>query len=36
MQPLRLVAALLQRLVDKIAPTEGLFRMLFERSPLPM
>jgi two-component system sensor histidine kinase UhpB len=35
-EPLRLVAALLQRLVDKIDPHEGRFRMLFERSPLPM
>jgi two-component system sensor histidine kinase UhpB len=36
MKPLRLVAALLQRLVDKIDPHEGRYRMLFERSPLPM
>ena len=36
MNPLRLVAALLQRLVDKIDPHEGRYRMLFERSPLPM
>ena len=36
MQPLRSVAAALQRLVDKIDPHEGRFRMLFERSPLPM
>ena len=35
-QPLRVVAALLQRLVDKVDPHEGRFRMLFERSPLPM
>src|SRR5687767_3862889 len=36
MTPLRKVAALLQRLVDKIDPHEGRYRMLFERSPLPM
>ncbi len=36
MKPLRLVAAMLQRLVDKIDPHEGRYRMLFERSPLPM
>jgi two-component system sensor histidine kinase UhpB len=36
MKPLRLVAALLQRMVDKIDPHEGRYRMLFERSPLPM
>src|SRR5919108_2449628 len=36
MKPLRLIAALLQRLVDKIDPHEGRYRMLFERSPLPM
>jgi two-component system sensor histidine kinase UhpB len=36
MKPLRLVAASLQRLVDKIDPHEGRYRMLFERSPLPM
>jgi two-component system sensor histidine kinase UhpB len=36
MQPLRVVAALLQRLVDKVDPHGGRFRMLFERSPLPM
>jgi PAS domain S-box-containing protein len=36
MKPHRLVAALLQRLVDKIDPHEGRYRMLFERSPLPM
>ena len=36
MNPLRLAAALLQRLVDKIDPHEGRYRMLFERSPLPM
>jgi PAS domain S-box-containing protein len=36
MNPLRQVAALLQRLVDKIDPHEGRYRMLFERSPLPM
>ncbi len=33
---MRLLAAWLQRLVDKIDPHEGRFRMLFERSPLPM
>ncbi len=36
MMPLRPMAALLQRLVDKIDPHEGRYRMLFERSPLPM
>jgi two-component system sensor histidine kinase UhpB len=36
MKPLRPIAALLQRLVDKIDPHEGRYRMLFERSPLPM
>jgi two-component system sensor histidine kinase UhpB len=36
MKPLRPFAALLQRLVDKIDPHEGRYRMLFERSPLPM
>jgi PAS domain S-box-containing protein len=36
MKPLRPLAALLQRLVDKIDPHEGRYRMLFERSPLPM
>jgi two-component system sensor histidine kinase UhpB len=36
MMPLRPLAALLQRLVDKIDPHEGRYRMLFERSPLPM
>jgi len=36
MEPLRFAAALLQRLVDKIDPHEGRYRMLFERSPLPM
>jgi two-component system sensor histidine kinase UhpB len=36
MKPLRFMAALLQRLVDKIDPHEGRYRMLFERSPLPM
>ena len=30
------MASLLQRLVDKIDPQEGRYRMLFERSPLPM
>jgi PAS domain S-box-containing protein len=33
---LRPLAAHLQRLVDKIDPHEGRYRMLFERSPLPM
>jgi two-component system sensor histidine kinase UhpB len=33
---LRPLAAQLQRLVDKIDPHEGRYRMLFERSPLPM
>src|SRR5712692_4911830 len=32
----RMVAAALQRLVDKIDPQEGRYRMLFESSPLPM
>ena len=36
MKALRLAAALLHRLVDKIDPHEGRYRMLFERSPLPM
>jgi PAS domain S-box-containing protein len=36
MKPFRPVAALLQRLVDKIDPHEGRYRMLFERSSLPM
>jgi two-component system sensor histidine kinase UhpB len=36
MTPLRHVAALLQRLVDKIDPQAGRYRMLFESSPLPM
>ena len=36
MKPFRPLAALLQRLVDKIDPHEGRYRMLFERSPLPM
>jgi PAS domain S-box-containing protein len=36
LKPLRPLAALLQRLVDKIDPHEGRYRMLFERSPLPM
>ncbi len=30
------MASMLQRLVDKIDPQEGRYRMLFERSPLPM
>src|SRR5512134_172887 len=33
---LRFVAAALQRLVDKIDPQAGRYRMLFESSPLPM
>jgi len=32
----RLVAAALQRVVDKLDPHEGRYRMLFESSPLPM
>src|SRR5882672_4009761 len=32
----RMFAAALQRLVDKIDPQEGRYRMLFESSPLPM
>src|SRR3979490_2948511 len=32
----RMVAAALQRLVDRIDPQEGRYRMLFESSPLPM
>jgi len=34
--PLRFVAAALQRMVDKIDPQAGRYRMLFESSPLPM
>ena len=36
MSALRYVAAALQRLVDKMDPQEGRYRMLFEHSPLPM
>jgi PAS domain S-box-containing protein len=36
MKSLRFVAAALQRLVDKIEPRAGRYRMLFESSPLPM
>ena len=36
MKQLRFVAATLQRLVDKIDPQAGRYRMLFESSPLPM
>ena len=36
MTPSRMLAAALQRLVDKIDPQEGRYRMLFESSPLPM
>src|SRR5262245_5283650 len=32
----RVVAAALQRIVDKLDPHEGRYRMLFESSPLPM
>src|SRR5438552_3062644 len=32
----RMLAAALQRLVDRIDPQEGRYRMLFESSPLPM
>jgi len=35
MTPLRFVAAALQRLVDRIDPQAGRYRMLFESSPLP-
>ncbi len=34
--PLRFVAAVLQRMVDKVDPHAGRYRMLFESSPLPM
>jgi two-component system sensor histidine kinase UhpB len=34
--PLRFVAAALQRMVDRIDPQAGRYRMLFESSPLPM
>src|SRR6185503_11755728 len=36
MTPLRFVAAALQRMVDRIDPQAGRYRMLFESSPLPM
>jgi PAS domain S-box-containing protein len=36
MKALRFMAAALQRLVDKMDPQEGRYRMLFEHSPLPM
>ena len=36
MEAHRLVAAALQRIVDKLDPHEGRYRMLFESSPLPM
>ena len=36
MSALRTVAAALQRLVDRMDPQEGRYRMLFEHSPLPM
>src|SRR3954470_13914117 len=36
MEAHRLVAAALQRVVDKLDPHEGRYRMLFESSPLPM
>lgn len=36
MNALRFLAAALQRLVDKMDPQEGRYRMLFEHSPLPM
>ena len=36
MTALRSLAAFLQRLVDKMDPQEGRYRMLFEHSPLPM
>jgi two-component system sensor histidine kinase UhpB len=36
MTALRSLAAILQRLVDKMDPQEGRYRMLFEHSPLPM
>jgi PAS domain S-box-containing protein len=36
MNALRLLAAALQRLVDRMDPQEGRYRMLFEHSPLPM
>ena len=36
MSAVRFVAAALQRLVDRLDPQEGRYRMLFEHSPLPM
>jgi two-component system sensor histidine kinase UhpB len=36
MSPLRVLAARLQQLVDRIDPQAGRYRMLFESSPLPM
>ncbi len=36
MSALRFLAAPLQRLVDRMDPKEGRYRMLFEHSPLPM
>jgi PAS domain-containing protein len=36
MSALRFLAATLQRLVDRMDPQEGRYRMLFEHSPLPM
>ena len=36
MTPLRFIAAALQRMVDRIDPQAGRYRMLFESSPLPM
>ena len=36
MKLLRFIAAPLQRLVDRIDPQDGRYRMLFESSPLPM
>ncbi|HEX6692848.1 MAG TPA: PAS domain-containing sensor histidine kinase [Burkholderiales bacterium] len=36
METFRPVAAWLQRIVDKLDPHEGRYRMLFESSPLPM
>lgn len=36
MSPLRPLAARLQKLVDRIDPQAGRYRMLFESSPLPM
>jgi PAS domain S-box-containing protein len=36
MSALRFVAAALQRMVDRMDPQEGRYRMLFEHSPLPM